>query len=217
MAGKSAKSAAKAARKPAAKAGGGVAKPAPGKGARGELAAGSRAALLKTLKERFEEHEGRHGDVRWADVEARLEAQPGKLWSLHEMERTGGEPDVIGQDPKTGQVIFCDCSAESPAGRRSLCYDGEALASRKDAPPKGSAADAAAAMGAELLTEQEYLDLQELGRFDAKTSSWLKTPAAVRREGGALFGDFRYGRVWFYHNGAQSYYAARGFRALLRV
>lgn len=176
-----------------------------------------RDELLNTLNTRFEQNMGRHKGVAWAAVAARLEANPAKLRSLDEMERTGGEPDVIGVDGKTGDVLFCDCSAESPAGRRSVCYDREGWLSRKEARPENNAVDMAAEMGVELLTEEQYRDLQKVGRFDVKTSSWLKTPDDVRALGGALFGDWRYGRVFIYHNGAQSYYAARGFRGLLRV
>jgi len=181
------------------------------------LSAEQREALLRTLKVRFEKNSHRHKGLEWLKVQARLESNSEKLWSLHEMERTGGEPDVVDYDPQTGEFIFCDCSPESPAGRRSICYDREGLESRKEHKPKNSAAEMAAAMGIELLTEAAYRRLQELGNFDMKTSSWLKTPAAIRDLGGALFGDFRYGNVFVYHNGAQSYYAARGFRASLRV
>jgi hypothetical protein len=159
----------------------------------------------------------RHKGIRWDMVQARLEATPDKLWSLAEMERTGGEPDVVGVDKKNGEYIFYDCSAESPAGRRSLCYDQEAFNSRKENKPKGSAVQLATSMGIELLTEEQYRHLQTLGTFDAKTSSWIKTPAPIRKLGGALFGDFRFGHVFVYHNGAESYYAARGFRGMLRV
>lgn len=176
-----------------------------------------REALLATLGVRFEENMARHADTEWADVRERLEAREGKLWSLAEMERTGGEPDVVAHDGETGEYLFVDCSKESPDGRRSLCYDGEALAARKKHKPDGSAAEAAAGMGAELLTEAEYRGLQELGEFDTKTSSWLRTPPDVRERGGAIFGDYRYGRVFVYHNGAESYYAGRGFRCSLRV
>lgn len=181
------------------------------------LSAEQRESLLRTLKVRFEKNSHRHKGLEWAKVQARLESNSEKLWSLHEMERTGGEPDVVDSDPQTGEFIFYDCSPESPAGRRSVCYDREGLESRKEHKPKNSAAEMAAAMGIELLTEAAYRRLQELGNFDTKTSSWLKTPAAIRDLGGALFGDFRYGNVFVYHNGAQSYYAARGFRASLRV
>ena len=182
-----------------------------------KLSAEQREELLRTLKARFEKNMNRHAGVDWADVQGRLEEVPEILWSLHEMERTGGEPDVVGQDPRKAQVIFSDCSAESPEGRRSLCYDPEALASRKEHKPKGSALDMAAAMGIELLTEEEYRELQKLGVFDSKTSSWVKTPSDVRDLGGALFCDRRYGKVFVYHNGAESYYAARAFRGSLRV
>src|SRR5256885_10485828 len=159
----------------------------------------------------------RHKDLEWAKVKARLEADPEKLWSLNEMEKTGGEPDVVGSDKKTGEYIFYDCSAESPKGRRSVCYDRQALESRKEHKPENNAIDMAAAMGIELLTEEQYRELQELGNFDAKTSSWVKTPSDIRKLGGAIFCDFRYGNVFMYHNGADSYYAARGFRGSLRV
>lgn len=174
-------------------------------------------ALLSVLKARFEKNTKRHKGLAWADVQARLEARPGKLWSLHQMEETGGEPDVVGQDKATGEYLFYDCSAETPKGRRSICYDREALEARKEHKPADNAMDMAAAMGIELLTEEQYRALQALGHFDAKTSSWLKTPDAVRDLGGALFGDYRYGRVFVYHNGASSYYSARGFRGALRV
>ena len=173
--------------------------------------------LLRTLKARFEKNMIRHKDIEWAKVQAKLEANSEKLWSLDEMERTGGEPDVVGHDKKLGEYIFYDCSAESPKGRRSICYDGEALESRKEHKPKDSAIDRAAAMGIELLTEEQYRELQELGEFDAKTSSWVKTPADIRELGGALFCDRRYNHVFVCHNGAESYYAARGFRGSLRV
>jgi len=176
-----------------------------------------RQALLSTLRARFEAYGHRHNDLDWAEVRARLEANPASLWSLNEMERTGGEPDVVGRDEQTGQLIFYDCAAESPAGRRSLCYDGEALASRKKYKPEGSAVEMAAAMGIELLTEGQYRALQQQGSFDTKTSSWVKTPARIRALGGALFCDRRYDTVFVYHNGAESYYAARGFRGVLRV
>ena len=159
----------------------------------------------------------RHQGLEWVKVQAKLEANPEKLWSLHEMERTGGEPDVVGHDKTTGETIFYDCSVESPNGRRSICYDREALESRKKFKPENNAMDMAAAMGIEILTEAQYRALQELGNFDTKTSSWLKTPADIRKLGGALFADFRYGHVFVYHNGAESYYAGRGFRGLLRV
>ena len=173
--------------------------------------------MLATWKARFEQNPQRHDGLKWAHVAARLEKNPQKLRSLKEMERTGGEPDVIAHDRKTGEVTFCDCSAESPAGRRSLCYDGEALASRKQNKPVGSALETASAMGVELLTEDEYRALQKLGEFDTKTSSWIATPAAIRKLGGALFCDRRYDTVFVYHNGAESYYAALGFRASLKV
>ncbi|MGK0618870.1 DUF4256 domain-containing protein [Meiothermus cerbereus] len=173
--------------------------------------------LLQVLKTRFEQHPHRHAGLRWADVEARLAAQPDKLASLWEMEQTGGEPDVVGHDPKTGAFIFFDCALESPRGRRSLCYDREALLSRKHNQPAGSALEMAAAMGIELLTEEQYRALQQLGAFDTKTSSWLQTPPDIRKLGGAIFGDRRYDRVFIYHNGADSYYAARGFRGCLKV
>lgn len=175
------------------------------------------AELLETLQDRFEANMRRHKGVKWASVQAKLEANLAKLWSLHEMESTGGEPDVVGYDKKSGEYLFFDCSAESPKDRRSLCYDQLALDSRKEHKPKGSAVGLAADMGIELLTEDEYRDLQQLGEFDAKTSSWVATPPEMRKLGGALFGDFRFGRVFFYHNGAESYYAARGFRGSLRV
>ena len=176
-----------------------------------------RDALLEVLKIRFEKNAHRHKGVAWAAVQARLGKSQNTVRSLAEMERTGGEPDVVGQDKKTGEYTFVDCSAESPAGRRSLCYDREALQSRKENRPEGSALDMAASMGIELLTEDQYRALQELGEFDLKTSSWVKTPSEIRNLGGALFCDRRYGKVFLYHNGAQSYYAARGFRGSLRV
>ncbi len=173
--------------------------------------------LLKTLKDRFDKNMRRHKGLEWAKVRARLEANTEKLWSLNEMENTGGEPDVVGFDKKTGKYIFYDCSVESPKGRRSLCYDRQALNERKEHKPKNSAIDVATAMGVELLTEEEYRELQKLGKFDTKTSSWIKTPSDIRKLGGAIFADFRYGKVFVYHNGAESYYAARGFRGSLRV
>ena len=176
-----------------------------------------REDLLAALKTRFEKESNRHRGLNWADVKAKLEENPEKLWSLNEMEKTGGEPDIVGQDKKTGEYIFYDCAAESPKGRRSLCYDRDALDSRKEAKPKNSALDVASAMGVELLTEEEYRDLQKLGDFDTKTSSWVKTPSNVRKLGGALFCDRRFDTVFLYHNGAESYYAARGFRGSLRV
>ena len=181
------------------------------------MTAKQREELLRTLKARFEKYMDRHKGLEWAKVQAKLEANAGKLRSLHEMERTGGEPDVVGNDGKTGEYIFFDCSAESPKGRRSICYDREALESRKEHKPKDNAVDMAAAMGIELLTEEQYRELQKLGTFDEKTSSWLKTPTAIRKLGGALFADRRYDHVFVYHNGAPSYYAARGFRGSLRV
>jgi Protein of unknown function (DUF4256) len=176
-----------------------------------------REELLSALTARFEKNLRRHRGLEWAQVQAKLEANPEKLWSLNEMERTGGEPDVVGQDKKTSEIIFYDCSAESPGGRRSLCYDREAWESRKEHKPKDNAMDLAAAMGIELLTEAQYRELQKLGKFDAKTSSWIVTPAEIRKLGGALFADFRYGTIFVYHNGAESYYAARAFRGSLRV
>ena len=176
-----------------------------------------RKELLEELKAHFEKNMNRHQAVEWAKVQAKLEARTEKLWSLSEMERTGGEPDVVGHDKKTGEYIFYDCSAESPNGRRSLCYDREALESRKEHKPKDNALDMAAAMEIELLTEDQYRELQKLGEFDTKTSSWVKTPSAIRKLGGALFCDRRYNTVFVYHNGAESYYAARGFRGWLRV
>jgi hypothetical protein len=173
--------------------------------------------LFKILQTRFEKNKNRHKNIEWDKVQARLEASPQKLWSLDEMEFTGGEPDVVGYDKKTDEYIFYDCSAESPSGRRSLCYDRQALESRKENKPKDNAIDVAAAMGIELLTEEEYRSLQKLGTFDTKTSSWIKTPDDIRKLGGALFCDRRYDTVFLYHNGAESYYAARGFRGLLRV
>ncbi len=173
--------------------------------------------LLKLLKSRFDTNMNRHKGMRWDDVQAKIAANPEKLWSLYEMERTGGEPDVIGFDDAKHEYHFCDCSEESPKGRRSICYDREALESRKEHRPESTALDMAAAMGIELLTEDQYRKLQELGEFDTKTSSWLKTPPEVRKLGGAIFGDRRYDRVFVYHNGAESYYGVRGFRGLLRV
>lgn len=182
-----------------------------------KLSPAQTAELLKTLKTRFEKNMGRHKGMEWAKVQARLEANPGKLWSLDDMETTGGEPDVVGFDKKSGEYIFYDCAAESPSGRRSLCYDREALNSRKEHKPKNNAMDVAAEMGIEILTEEQYRELQQLGKFDTKTSSWVKTPAAIRKLGGAVFCDRRYDTVFLCHNGAESYYAARGFRGLLRV
>lgn len=173
--------------------------------------------LFDLLKARFEKNMKRHEGCEWAKIQAKLEANPSKLWSLGEMERTGGEPDVVGFDKGTDEYIFYDCSAESPAGRRNVCYDSEAQQARKEFAPQANALGMAAAMGIELLTEEQYRALQKLGIYDAKTSSWLKTPADIRKLGGALFADYRYGHVFVYHNGAQSYYAARGFRGWLRV
>jgi len=182
-----------------------------------ELTPKQREELVRTLKTRFENNMNRHEGLEWARVNAKLEANAEKLWSLSEMETTGGEPDVVSHDKKTGEYIFFDCSAESPKDRRSVCYDREALESRKEHKPKNSAMDMAAAMGIELLTEEQYRELQTLGQFDLKTSSWVKAPADMRKLGGALFGDRRFGRVFMYHNGAESYYAGRGFRGSLRV
>jgi Protein of unknown function (DUF4256) len=182
-----------------------------------QLSAEQREELFSAWKARFEKNSNRHEGLEWAKVKAKLEANPEKLWSLGEMERTGGEPDIVGHDTKTGEYLFFDCSPESPKDRRSLCYDREALDSRKEAKPKNSAVDMAAAMGVELLTEEQYRELQKLGHFDTKTSSWVKTPSEMRKLGGALFADRRFGRVFLYHNGAESYYAARGFRGALRV
>lgn len=173
--------------------------------------------ILKTLKTRFEKNMNRHKSLAWAEVQAKLEANADKLWSLHEMDRTGGEPDVIGFDKKTGEYIFYDCAAETPKGRRSICYDREALDSRKENKPKDNAVGMASAMGIELLTEEQYRELQKLGEFDTKTSSWVKTPSPIRKLGGALFCDRRFDTVFLYHNGAESYYAGRGFRGWLRV
>lgn len=181
------------------------------------LSADQRAELLGSLKTRFEKNLHRHKGLEWAKVKAKLEANPEKVWSLHEMEKTGGEPDVVGQDKKTGAYIFFDCSAETPKGRTSVCYDRAGLESRKEHRPKNTALDMAAAMGVELLTETEYQELQKLGDFDLKTSSWIKTPAEIRTLGGALYCDRRYGRVFVGHNGAQSYYAVRGFRGSIKV
>ena len=182
-----------------------------------ELSDKERQELLKTLKARFDKNMSRHKGLEWAKVQAKLEASAEKLWSLSEMERTGGEPDVVGHDKTTGKFIFNDCSPETPKGRRSVCYDGEAQESRKEHRPKNNAIDMAAAMGVELLTEDQYRELQKLGNFDLKTSSWVSTPAAIRKLGGALFCDRRYNHVFLYHNGAQSYYAVRGFRGSLKV
>jgi hypothetical protein len=176
-----------------------------------------RKELLETLKARFEKNTNRHEGLEWAKVQAKLEANPEKLWSLNEMERTGGEPDVVGYDKEAGEYVFYDCSAESPKGRRSICYDREALESRKEHKPEDTAMDMASAMGIEILTEEQYRELQKLGDFDTKTSSWVKTPSEIRKLGGALFCDRRYDHVFVYHNGAESYYAARGFRGSLRL
>jgi hypothetical protein len=191
--------------------------PKPLKSNKKELSPEQRKELLGELQARFEKNMNRHKSLAWAEVQAKLEANPEKLWSINEMERTGGEPDVVGHDEKTGEYIFYDCSVESPKGRRSFCYDSEALASRKENKPKDNAMAAAAAMGVELLTEEEYRELQKLGTFDTKTSSWVKTPSNVRKLGGALFCDRRFDTVFVYHNGAESYYAARAFRGSLRV
>jgi hypothetical protein len=182
-----------------------------------QLSPEQREELLKILKARFEKNSNRHKDIDWSKVRAKLEANPDKLWSLNEMERTGGEPDVVGHDKKTGEYIFYDCSAESPKVRRSLCYDRQALESRKEHKPENNAIDMAAAMGIELLTEEQYRELQKLGNFDTKTSSWITTPSEIRKLGGAIFADFRFGRVFVYHNGAESYYAARAFRGSLGI
>ena len=182
-----------------------------------ELAPEKHEELLSALKARFEKNMNHHKDLEWVKVHAKLESNHEKLWSLNEMERTSGEPDVVGYDKTTGEYVFYDCSAESPKGRRSLCYDGEALESRKQHKPDNNAIDMAAAIGIELLTEEQYRELQKLGNFDTKTSSWVKTPADIRKLGGAIFADYRYGHVFVYHNGAESYYAARGFRGSLRV
>ena len=182
-----------------------------------QLSPAQRDELLKTLKTRFEKNMPRHPAIKWSDVQAKLDIQADKLWSLQEMERTGGEPDMVGQDAKTGGYIFYDCSAESPSGRRSLCYDRTALDARKENKPVDSAVNLAASLGIELLTEGQYRELQNLGNFDLKTSSWVQTPAEIRKRGGALFCDRRYDHVFTYHNGADSYYAARGFRGALRV
>lgn len=182
-----------------------------------KLSASEREELFKVLKSRFEKNMNRHKGITWSDVQAKLEANPDKLWSLDEMEATEGEPDVVGYDKKTGEYIFYDCSPESPKGRRSICYDHEALESRKEHKPANSAIQMASDMGIEILTEEQYRELQKLGNFDTKTSSWVKTPADVRKLGGAVFCDKRYNNVWLYHNGADSYYAARGFRGSVRV
>jgi hypothetical protein len=182
-----------------------------------ELSPKQREELFRALKVRFEKNLNRHKGLEWAKVQAKLEANAEKLWSLNEMESTGGEPDVVGHDKKSGEYVFYDCSAESPKGRTSFCYDREALDSRKEHKPKNSVMDLAAAMGIELLTEEQYFELQKLGEFDTKTSSWIATPADIRKLGGALYGDRRYGRVFVGHNGAQSYYGGRGFRGSLKV
>ncbi len=181
------------------------------------LSAEQREELLGTLKARFEKNMNRHKNMEWTKVQAKLEANPEKLWSLDDMEITGGEPDVVGYDQKTGEFIFYDCSAESPKGRRSICYDHEALESRKEHKPADSAIGMAADMGIEMLTEEQYRELQQFGKFDTKTSSWVKTPEDIRKLGGAIFCDVRYGTIFMYHNGAESYYAARAFRGALRV
>ncbi|MCC6771221.1 MAG: DUF4256 domain-containing protein [Gemmatimonadaceae bacterium] len=181
------------------------------------MKAADQKALIQTLKDRFEQHSSRHSGIKWSEVQAKLAASPRTLDALHEMERTGGEPDVIGYDKKSKSFIFCDCSPESPAGRRSLCFDGDALAARKANKPSGSAMEMAASLGIEILTEAQYRELQELGEFDAKTSSWVMTPSGIRELGGALFCDRRFGQVFVYHNGAESYYAARGFRGRVSV
>lgn len=182
-----------------------------------ELTSKKRDELIDTLKERFEKNMNRHVGLPWVKVLDKLQANPEKIWSLSEMERTGGEPDVIGYDAETGVYTFCDCSEESPKGRRSLCYDNAALMSRKENKPENSAVGMALDIGINLLTEEEYCDLQKYGKFDTKTSSWLATPASVRKLGGAIFGDFRYGRVFLYHNGVESYYGVRGFRGSLKI
>ena len=182
-----------------------------------QLSPAKRDELLRALKARFEKNKSRHRELEWDKVQARLEMNEEKLWSLNEMEKTGGEPDVVGRDKETGEYLFFDCAAESPSGRRSICYDHEALESRKEHKPKNSALNMAYEMGITILTEAQYRKLQELGTFDAKTSSWIQTPAAIREVGGAVFADYRYGAVFIYHNGAESYYAARGFRGSLRV
>lgn len=182
-----------------------------------ELTSGQHEELIKALKDRFEKNINRHKDIEWASVQAKLEAHPEKLWSLSEMGKTGGEPDVVDQDKTTGEYIFYDCSPESPKGRRSICYDREALESRKEHKPENNALDMAANMGIELLTEEQYRELQKLGNFDMKTSSWVKTPSEIRKLGGAIFCDRRYDHVFVYHNGAESYYGVRGFRGELKV
>jgi hypothetical protein len=182
-----------------------------------DLSPEQREEILKALKTRFEKNMHRHKGLEWANVQAKLDSNPEKLWSLNEMEKTGGEPDVVGHEEKTGEYIFYDCSAESPKDRRNVCYDREALESRKEFKPKDTALDMAAAMGIEILTEEQYRELQKLGNFDTKTSSWLKTPPEIRKLGGAIFADRRYDHVFVYHNGAESYYGVRGFRGSLRV
>ena len=182
-----------------------------------KLSTDQRNNLLEILQKRFEKNKKRSKDILWKDVEARLIAQEAKLWSLHQMEETGGEPDVLDFDPKTGEYIFFDCSAETPAGRRSFCYDREALNARKENKPANNAIDAAAEMGIEILDEEQYRFLQQFGPFDQKTSSWLKTPNNIRKLGGAIFGDYRYGQIFIYHNGVQSYYAGRAFRGLVKI
>jgi len=187
------------------------------KSSKRELSPAQQDQLLRALKSRFEKNMNRHKGLKWANVEAKLEANTEKLWSLNEMETTGGEPDVVGYDKKTDEYVFYDCSAESPKGRRSICYDGEALKSRKENKPKDNAIDMASAMGIKILTEEQYRELQEFGDFDMKTSSWVHTPTEIRELGGALFCDRRYDHVFLYHNGAESYYAARAFRGSIRV
>ena len=187
------------------------------KSSKKELPPDRREELLSILKARFEKNMNRHKGLEWSEIQARLVAHPEKLWSLDDMESTGGEPDVVGYDKTTGEYIFYDCSAESPKGRRSICYDNDALESRKEHKPENSAVGMAESMGVELLTEEQYRELQKLGNFDTKTSSWVKTPAEIRERGGAIFCDRRYNHVFMYHNGAESYYAARGFRGALRV
>jgi hypothetical protein len=182
-----------------------------------KISSEQREGLIDTLKARFEKNMNRHKDIEWASVQKQIGAKSEKLWSLHEMERTGGEPDVVGYDKKTKEFIFYDCSAETPKGRRSICYDHEALEARKENKPENSAIQMAEDMGIEILTEEQYLDLQKLGKFDTKTSSWIETPPDIRKLGGAIYGDWRYGRVFVGHNGAESYYAARAFRGSLRV
>jgi hypothetical protein len=182
-----------------------------------ELSVTQRDSLIKILQARFEKNMSRHKGLEWPAIQKKLSANPSKLWSLNEMESTGGEPDVIGHDKKTSEYIFCDCSAETPAGRRSICYDKEALDARKEFKPANNAMGMAAEMGIEMLDEQQYRDLQKIGKFDQKTSSWLLTPNNIRKLGGGIFADYRYGTVFIYHNGVQSYYAGRGFRGLLRI